>query len=572
MLAVGLGHAVACNASQDTGSRAESNGPPSRAQRELELPTNAQLEGASQRQLRERLGELEAAAFEHEASDKGVRLARAAAAVAMALARRFDSVDAVTRARAQLRLAARRKRLAGACDAELELAQLEHALGDDPEAAYLAAYRATKRFVGQARDAPCVDRARQRLQALRAHRPAPALLYAVDADPDLDDPSALEAPSPDTAPGDPDVASWAQQHRVVPQAQARLTKLDVYGAGQRGSARSEVRVVLQFDGVVIYRRGEQPAAGGVPRRLFVDLDDARIAPGVAALTPVEAAGLLRVRTLALEDTRVRVSFDVEAATEHRLFFLTDPYRVVMDFRSARRSDPGSGVRTIVLDPGHGGRNPGAKGPTGLRESAVALSLARRVRAALRRQLPDVRVVLTRDGDYEVSLEERAAIANAEDADLFLSIHLNASSNPDDKGGVSTFVLDTSDDEQALRLAARENGTRQQEVTQLQQILADLYREDQAKHSLRLAHELQRETLRGGRRVLPKLPDRGVKRAVFYVLVGARMPAALLEASFITRPEECHALQTDDYRQALADGIATALVRYSRRVGRGESDI
>lgn len=172
--------------------------------------------------------------------------------------------------------------------------------------------------------------------------------------------------------------------------------------------------------------------------------------------------------------------------------------------------------------------------------------------------------MTRDRDVFVTLEERSALANALDADLFVSIHLNASPSADDKGGVSTYVLDSTTDAAAIRLAAQENGTEEAGVSALQLVLASLYRKEQVGQSLDLAHEVQQATLRAGRMLLPGLNDRGVKRALFYVLVGARMPAILVEASFITRPEEAIALATDEYRQRLAEGIAQGITRYWQR--------
>lgn len=368
--------------------------------------------------------------------------------------------------------------------------------------------------------------------------------------------------------GEAAIASWAQQNGA--RASASLEEISVYGGsapGEQPVPGRQVRVVLRFDGVAVYRRGELPAGGGLPRRLVLDLDGVSLTPRVPAVLKVAAGGLDRVRVFALGDGQTRVSFDVGASTAYRLFFLSEPYRVVMDFREqlprASTTAPGRAWR-IVIDPGHGGDQPGAKGPNGLREDAVALALARRVQRSLARQLPDARIFMTRNDDRFVSLEERAAIANAVAADLFVSIHLNASPSPDDEGGVSTYVLDTANDQAALRLAARENGTGTEGVTQLQMILASLYRTDQVQRSLSLAGEVQSSVLRGGRRVLPELKDRGVKRALFYVLVGAQMPAVLVEASFITRPEEAAALETDGYRQALADGIAEGVAQYVQR--------
>ena len=117
--------------------------------------------------------------------------------------------------------------------------------------------------------------------------------------------------------------------------------------------------------------------------------------------------------------------------------------------------------------------------------------------------------------------------------------------------------------EAIRLAARENRTSTAEVTGLQRILAQLHRSGQVDESRALARLVQIGTLAGGRRVLPDLPDRGVKSGMFYVLVGARMPAILLEASFLTQAEEHRALRTERYRQSLAEGIAEGIVRYAR---------
>ena len=367
--------------------------------------------------------------------------------------------------------------------------------------------------------------------------------------------------------GERAVESWAAS--TGSRHGRSLDDISVYGgagiAGAVAASERAVRVVLRFDDVVVYRRSELPAGGGLPRRLALDLDGVAIGASVQHTISVDAGGLARIRSFVLDEQRVRVSFDVEATTTYSLFFLPDPYRVVMDFHAQTSERSGRRMRTIVLDPGHGGQQPGARGPSGIKESHVALALARRVRQGLLRTRRDVRVIMTRDEDRFITLEERAAIANTVGADLFVSIHLNASDVPDERGGVATFVLDTSDDEAALRLAARENDTDAEGVSRLQLILASLYREDQVERSLALAEAVQRSTLRGGRQVLPDLNDRGVKRALFYVLVGARMPAVLLEASFITRPQEAEALATDQYRQALADGVTEGISRYLERL-------
>ncbi len=222
------------------------------------------------------------------------------------------------------------------------------------------------------------------------------------------------------------------------------------------------------------------------------------------------------------------------------------------------------MQLVVLDPGHGGEDRGSPGLYGLWEGEVALDLARRVKAALAGFLPSLRVRLTRDADVHIPLEERAGMANALGADLFVSLHLNAATTVVERGGVTTFVLDVENDRNVLRLAAHENGTRTTEVSAMQFLVGSLARKQQEKHSLELAEFVQRNTLASARRFLPKLRDRGVRSAMFYVLVGAQMPAILLEGSFLTQPDEARLLTESAYRSALAGGIARGIVNYLSR--------
>jgi N-acetylmuramoyl-L-alanine amidase len=216
---------------------------------------------------------------------------------------------------------------------------------------------------------------------------------------------------------------------------------------------------------------------------------------------------------------------------------------------------------VVIDPGHGGEDRGSPGLYGLWEGEVALDLARRVKVWLARLRPSVRTRLTRDSDVYLALEERAAMANALGAELFVSLHLNAATGVVEHGGVATFVLDVDNDRNVLRLAARENGTRTSDVSPMQFLVGSLARAEQQGRSLRLAEHVQQSTLLSGRRYLSGLADRGVKRAMFHVLVGAQMPAILLEASFLTQPAEAVLLTESAYRDALAEGVARGLAHY-----------
>ena len=337
---------------------------------------------------------------------------------------------------------------------------------------------------------------------------------------------------------------------------ARLVRIDVYGAGREDAAGT--RVVLLFEGAPLFHQQKHPAQGILPPRVAIELEDTEWGDSVPVSQAVHSGGLRRVR-LATPNPRVVLDLDEGAAA--RLFYLTDPYRIVVDVNAAARAQR-KRRPLVVLDPGHGGSEPGAANDEySLVESQVALDLAELTAARLRAIMPRTRVMLTRSSDVDLSLEERCALANAMEADAFVSIHLNASSEPVRRGGVTTFVLDTTNNRQALRLAARENGTRVAEVTGIQSLLAKHHRRAQVEGSLTLAGKVQRHTLKRGRAVLPKLSDRGVRRAMFYVLVGARMPSVLVEASFLTYDPEARALTHHNYRRALADGIASGIASY-----------
>lgn len=363
--------------------------------------------------------------------------------------------------------------------------------------------------------------------------------------------NALPEPIPEVIPGvDPPLG--------LAEAEARLTRIDVYGAAADDAAGA--RVVLLFEGAPLFHQKQLPPEGMLPARIAIELEDSTWSEAVPALQSVERGGLKRVR---LATPNPRVVLDLLPGATGRVFYLTDPYRIVVDVTAkARARDKRRPL--VVLDPGHGGREPGAANDEyDLVESQVALDLAERAASRIRAVMPRARVMLTRSTDVDLSLEERCALANAMEADAFVSIHLNASSEPVRKGGVTTFVLDTTNNRQAMRLAARENGTRVAEVTGIQGLLAKYHRRTQAAGSRSLADSVQRNTLKRGRAVLPKLADRGVRSAMFYVLVGARMPAVLLEASFITHGPEARALAHPRYRKALADGVASGIVSYLR---------
>jgi N-acetylmuramoyl-L-alanine amidase len=227
-------------------------------------------------------------------------------------------------------------------------------------------------------------------------------------------------------------------------------------------------------------------------------------------------------------------------------------------RAAERFD------TVVLDPGHGGDDLGARGPGGLLEKELVLDLARRVRDRLERE--ELRVVMTRDQDAYVSLERRTAIANAARGDLFISIHANAASAREARGVETFFLSLEASDDAARQVAARENAAFREEAATdpggedpLLAILGDLAASEQMQESDEFARLAQSEVA-----ALDGAPSRGVKQAPFVVLMGVEMPASLVEVGFVTNPREARALASAEWRDRLAEALARAVLEFGRR--------
>lgn len=218
---------------------------------------------------------------------------------------------------------------------------------------------------------------------------------------------------------------------------------------------------------------------------------------------------------------------------------------------------GLGVRRIVIDPGHGGKDPGAMA-FGLKEKDVVLRLSRILAKKLQEQ-HGYEVSLTRTRDVFLPLEERTAIANTQKADLFLSMHVNA--HPDKQvGGVETYFLNLATDADAMRVAALENATSTHSMGEMQDILQGLLKNAKIDESSRLARFIHRNLARGLARKY-KSKNRGVKQAPFYVLIGAEMPAVLVEIAFITNPAEAKLLRSDSYLDKVATEIANGITAY-----------
>lgn len=487
-----------------------------------------------------------------------------------------------------------------ACDADLRRALLAGELGRDASATYRELYLASRRqaAVGGAKDAPsaaapspsaraagsararCLAEIDLALAQAVAFRPSRDAMRALEREGNLTADASLRAlPS---APPLLAASAEATPARAVASAAAPSAAGDVVvspseDAVAKGPVKivgvepfggeDAARVVLRLSAPATFQVGALGADGsaGKDARIFVDVARAG-SKGLARETPV--GGVVRRVRLGAHEGGTRVVLDLAGTVFRRVFYLPDPFRIVIDVSTRAPGAPGKiaegggrDVRRVAIDPGHGGNDSGAVGPTGLREKDVTLDIAHRVAPLLAHELK-VETLLTRDNDTYVPLDLRAARANAFHADLFVSIHCNASENAAARG-VQTFILDEARDPEgyAARVAARENAQRGSAEVIAPPVLTNLAFGDLPARSRHVADLLQRASLSSLAPRWPDTRDQGVKTAGFFVLVGADMPAVLFETAFISNTDDEQRLATADYRQKLADAIANAIRAY-----------
>ena len=308
-----------------------------------------------------------------------------------------------------------------------------------------------------------------------------------------------------------------------------------------------------------------------PDRIYFDLKNSSIAKEIKTHLLVGDGIVKTIRASQFNDDTVRVVFDIEEITDYKSFIIEDPVRLVIDLYGKGKGTDNSVLtvtkKRIVIDAGHGGHDPGAVGPNKLYEKDVVLDIAVKLKKILSAD-PGNEVYLTREKDVFIPLEERTAIANRKNADLFVSIHANASPRKQAKG-VETYLLNWTDDEEANRVAARENKISLKKMKEMNSqmdtvgaILSGLMRENKRDESIKLANYIQRSMISGLDDNYGDVPDLGVKQALFYVLFGAKMPSILVEVSFISNPEEEKLLSQDEYRMNIAQAIAEGLRTYT----------
>jgi N-acetylmuramoyl-L-alanine amidase len=440
----------------------------------------------------------------------------------------------------------------GACEAALAAARLSGDAAHDASVTYAELYRAQRRLA-PLREATVADAGawladshrtcrgdiEDALGRLVSFRPPQRVLDAIEA--------GLAGEGTRIVPGSVEDAGPS-----LPDKPPQILRIESW------PGRDAARVVVVLDRPAAYRIDDEVLNGTAAARTFLDLDGVDL--GAAARDTAGRGIVTRIRADPTS-TGSRIAVDLDGRAFRRAFVMRDPYRIVVDVAHHPPGVSGRSPRAVtrmVLDPGHGGRDAGAVGSGGLREKDVTLDIARRAAPVL--SASGIQVVLTRDDDHYVSLEERTARANAFGADLFVSIHCNAS----EKGGrrgVETYVLDTSRDEIASRVAARENATTLASTAELASILGDLRLADQSQRSTRFAQLVERAASSSIGARYGDAVDGGVHTAGFYVLVGADMPGVLVETSYISNASEEQRLASDEYRQLLADAIANAVKAY-----------
>jgi N-acetylmuramoyl-L-alanine amidase len=354
------------------------------------------------------------------------------------------------------------------------------------------------------------------------------------------------------------------------------------------------RIVLDIGKLREYKPGELKE----PDRIYVDVFQAKLNPILHNQSiPVKAEYISQVRISQKTSSTVRVVVDVEFPNilSYRVYHLFDPFRLVIDIypREAAAgavetpavrppaipSDPnaagaslarqlGLGVRTVVIDPGHGGPRPGTIGKSGLMEKDVNLDIA----LALQKLLKDkagLDAVLTRESDIDVPLEKRTVIANQKRADLFVSIHSNAHRDRK-RGGVETFYLNVSPDPSVIELAALENATSTKNIGEMKTILQKIVQNNKIQESRTLADLIQKNLVKSLSKDLPSIKNLGVKGGPFWVLIGGEMPSVLVEVSHLSNAKEEAKLKTRKYKDLAAQGIYDGIMEYISSLGKGSA--
>jgi N-acetylmuramoyl-L-alanine amidase len=438
------------------------------------------------------------------------------------------------------------------------------------------------------------------LTALKARFPSSSLVRQVSAE--MKRLAAARAVAPAAV-----VAAAATGSTPKPDNRARLTAI------RREVLPNALRITLDLEREATFLEERLDT----PPRVFVDLQNTRAVDELTDATLGFDDDVVRQIRVGRQQGATRVVLDLHEGARHSVYALYNPYRVVIDFERshARRSaaaaggrapdprkDPGAswtpdpapkpvsraaptapsanrtggfsiarqlglGISRVVIDAGHGGRDPGAR-VKGLNEADLTLDVATRLEKLLL-AVPGVEVVMTRRADVYIPLEERTAIANRAGADLFLSIHVNASRNTRARG-IETYFLNFAPNPEAEAIAARENAGSSKTMHHLPDIVKAIAMNNKIDESRDFATLVQASMIERLKKANREARSLGVKQAPFVVLIGATMPSVLAEISFLTNRQESSLLRTPAYRQAIAEALFNGISRYQRSLKAAET--
>ena len=467
-----------------------------------------------------------------------------------------------------------------------------------------ALYGQVRLYAGRLGDETAARRALERLRK-RAPKAAETRMAAAV----LQKPETQPTPAPAAPPMTEPNRTVAARQRVEPADPPTAVRNIRHWVGD-----SHTRVVIDLSGPTPHTEGRLRN----PDRVFFDFHGATPDEELQARAfPIEGSHLQQIRLGVPEARITRVVLDFSSIREVTVFALPDPYRLVVDIHGAppatvvegasgpgtsgpadsaagpgesartasavpgseseasptvpRRTQGGysmarqlgAGVGRIVIDAGHGGKDPGTRAGN-LREKDIALDIAKRLRDVLRKR--GFEVIMTRETDVFLPLEQRAFIANSRQADIFVSIHVNAARNRRARG-LETYYLNLSTSADAAEVAARENAsTGKVRMAEVRKLLDQIMNHTYVEESRELATTTQTAIAESilGRAKHPL--NRGVKTAGFHVLLGAKMPAVLVEVGFVSNREEARQLRSSSHRGKLASAIADGISRYAETLG------
>jgi N-acetylmuramoyl-L-alanine amidase len=445
------------------------------------------------------------------------------------------------------------------------------------------------------------------------------------------DQANLRKPTPQTKPSPPDSRTPAAPPAAALNATASGNATQNPAQSSGGTARLEqirhwssddyTRVVLDLDQEVAYAHKllKPDAALGTPHRLLLDLPGTRLTDTTAKEYSIADGILRQVRSGQFQHDQARIVLDIQKLESFRVFTLDNPFRIVIDVyagqngsapapvlpeQSVAALDPkqeakpeprpgpkqdekrqpqanaapspkadartgslveqlGLTVQTIMLDAGHGGKDPGAV-YNGLYEKDINLRMVKIMGRMLEER--GFKVLYTRTTDKFIPLDERTAMANTQKVDLFISIHCNAHPNRNVEG-FELYYLNLAKTEDAVRVAARENAVSVKKISDLQVILTDLMLNSKIKESSQLARDVHARATSTMRKSYPDFTDHGVREAPFYVLMGAKMPAILVELGYITNPKNAALLNSEQYLTSMARGLVDGIAEYKQYIER-----